>query len=103
MNPMFQFDERLENFLETMPRPKRENMMVWFAVNERNPKAASESLNAVLHSLSEASSQETLKVYADSHPKEWVEMTVLNEFGPDFRNRAAFASLVEGIYNRLFA
>ncbi len=100
---MFHFDERLEKLLEDAPRPKREHAMVWFAVNERNPQSASIQLNSVLENLVAATSNDTLKVYADSHPKEWVELTVLNEFGPDFRFRPAFKVLVDGIYNHLFA
>ncbi len=100
---MFHFDERLEKLLETATRHQREHAMVWFAVNENHPKALSEELNTVLDNLATATSSDTLKVYADSHPKEWVELTVLNEFGPDFRFRPAFKVLVDGIYNRMFA
>jgi hypothetical protein len=95
-----EFEEHLNNEAAS---DVRQRALVWFSVNGQQPKIKNEQLQEVLAGIMDATSEQTMRVVADSHPREWVELTVLNEFGPNFRQRPAYSVLVDGIYQRLFS
>lgn len=99
---MVAFHPDFENELSQAPVDQQQRALVWFSVNSQRPQIQNEQLDAVLNTILDATSEQQLKVVADSHPREWVELTVLNEFGPGFRQRPAYHILVDGIYQRLF-
>lgn len=101
---MVAFHPDFEDYLNhEAPADASQRALVWFSVNGQQPSVQHQQLQSVLSGIMDATNDHALRVYADSHPREWVELTVLNEFGPGFRYRPAYQVLVEGIYSRLFA
>lgn len=85
-----QLNPKLARLLEAYEPDRLKAILLWFNADAQSLPAQNERLNAILDEMQTMTIDTCYRVISELEMTEMIRISILNEFGPQFEQRAAY-------------